>query len=823
MSTANHAFDVLPFSNSLETYPSLQTFPWSTATAYLVLGVLSVYYAFRYLEYPIHHMSGLAWDSLVYVTPSRVISILDTSAGTTSVGTSEGDSRLSGTMGHAMKSEALKRVLGLDSGGIMNKLQRAKGLSNIGTMLHARPDSTASEKPPGLGNWDNSCYQNSVIQGLASLPALRVFLSKVSNPQEPLSTKEALCEIIAKLNNPANAGKLFWTPKQLKSMSSWQQQDAQEYLSKVLDEVEKETAKKVKGSLGTGGLSEVASLMLDHAASIYECKAGKSRCVNRCSPVGVPRLNQLPYELASMLARNPLEGLLAQRVGCLQCGFVEGLSLIPFNCLTVPLGRQWMYDVRTCLDDYTSLEHISGVECAKCTLLRNKKQMERLLSESYDQDPGDNSPLTPRLTEALQDPVKERLSAVDEALRDNDFSDNALFKKCQISTKNRVSATKSRQAVIARPPKSLVIHINRSVFDENSGLQRKNIAEVRFPQQLDLAPWCLGSHASNKAEDVWIEGWSVDPSKSMLPPETEELDLDSKAIYDLRAVITHYGRHENGHYVCYRKHWLPSQPSMESATKTAESWWRLSDDEVSQVSEENVLAQAGVFMLLYERTESLVEDEDPTRTLVGHEEAALEEEATPVQKESYVVETENIVNIPHNRAISDLGLTVGELVPSGLGHELPGTKSTPPLNSPEGDSISEAEPPAEPILTSPNTSSLITSKPVTFSAEPSATITIPPPSSSLSTLPASPITSTPLNTVPAPPFPSPIHYLSDPPPLTNTIDATTQNFTDPCSPDPKPEPHKPLASPLMRTAGPRGSVSRANQALGTVGPMVEAN
>lgn len=820
MST-NHAFDVLTFFNNLGAHPPLQPFPWSTAIAYLVLAVLAVYYLLRYFDYPVRPMSGLAWDSLVYLTPSRVISILDTNADKTSAGTSEGDGRLSGFMGYAMKSEAMKRILGLDGDGIINRLQQAKGISSIGTMLHASPNSASSEKPPGLGNWDNSCYQNSVIQGLASLPALRVFLSEVSNPHESPSTREALSNIIAKLNNPSNAGKLFWTPTQLKSMSSWQQQDAQEYLSKVLDEVEKETSQTAKGRSGRGGLSEVASLTVDPAASMYESKAGKSRLTNRYSSVGSPRLHQLPDELASVLARNPLEGLLAQRVGCLQCGFVEGLSLIPFNCLTVPLGKQWMYDVRTCLDDYAALEHINGVECAKCTLLRNKKQMERLLSEPCDQDLGENSPPTSRLTEALRDSVVERLSAVDQALSDNDFSDNTLTQKCHISTKNRVSTTKSRQAIIARMPKSLVIHINRSVFDENSGMQRKNLADVRFPQQLDLAPWCLGSQASSKTENGWVEGWSVDPSSSMLPPETDDLDPESDAMYDLRAIITHYGRHENGHYICYRKHWLPSQPSMDLAIKASESWWRLSDEEVSQVSEENVLAQGGVFMLFYEKIESPIADYDLTPMLVDHAAFPMEEKA----EEPHFNEVDNTVTSPHSeKDISGPVPAVGELASPVLVEKSSDTRPTPPPNPPKGNSLPEAEPPAEPIPPTRTTSSHISPEPATSPAVSNPAITIPP---SLSPTPMPPVPSAPtmLNTTPAPP---PSHPSSAPtvpipnPPTTNTAN-TTPNSTDPSNADPKPEPQKPLASPLMRTAGPRGSVSRANQAMGSVGSMVEAN
>ncbi|MCJ1427251.1 hypothetical protein MMC29_005154 [Sticta canariensis] len=815
-----HAFDVRPFFNTLRPHPSLQSFPWSTAIAYLALAVLAVYYVLRYLDYPIHLMSGLAWDSLVYLTPSRLISILDPGAGKTSDDTSEGDSRGSGFMAPAKKSEAMKRILGLHGEGIVSRLQHSKGISSIGTMLHAAPNSASSKKPPGLGNWDNSCYQNSVIQGLASLPALRDFLSKTSNPQESPSTKEALSNIIAELNNPSNAGKLFWAPTQLKSMSSWQQQDAQEYLSKVLDEVEKETSKVAKSWSRRGGLSEVVSLTLDPAASMHESKAWTSRFVSRHHPLGVPRFGQLPDELASVLTRNPLEGLLAQRVGCLQCGFVEGLSLIPFTCLTVPLGKQWMYDVRTCLDDYTALEHISGVECAKCTLLRNKTQIERLLSGSYDQDQGENSPLTPRLTEALQVSVKERLSAVDQALNDNDFSDNTLFKKCQISIKNRVSTTKSRQAIIARTPKSLVIHINRSVFDENSGLQRKNLADVRFPQQLDLAPWCLGNQSSSKNESVRIEGWSVDPSKSMLPPETDDIDLESGAMYDLRAVITHYGRHENGHYICYRKHWLPSQPGIGLTTKeAAESWWRLSDEEVSEVSVENVLAQGGVFMLFYEKIESPPVKNDTTPLSEDHSGTEVEEKVETIQKEPRVDEADNIVNSPlNNEDILDLVPAVGELSLPVIMEESLEAKPSPPLNPLEGSSIPEAESPPEPFL-SASRSSHITPKPVTSSAESKPTIVIP---LSLSTPSMLPVPSTKLtlhNTTSATasslPSSSPNVPISKLP-TTNTAEITSNS-------DSKPEPQKPLASPLMRTAGPRGSVSRANQAMGSVGSMVEAN
>ena len=73
-------------------------------------------------------------------------------------------------------------------------------------------------------------------------------------------------------------------------------------------------------------------------------------------------------------------------------------------------------------------------------------------------------------------------------------------------------------------------------------------------------------------------------SSSVKPSSSSSSDSQ----YTLQAVITHYGRHENGHYICYRK------------TPGSDQWWRISDEDVWKVSEAEVKAQGGVFMLFYE-------------------------------------------------------------------------------------------------------------------------------------------------------------------------------------------------------------------------------
>ena len=622
------------FSNSKHyEYPHLPI-ALGTTLVYGVLAIAVIYPLLQYLDYPVLSIPELLWNILVYITPVRLISALDQSSQMDPTVAAEDGGLGLGSKGFAAKSDAMRRILGLDGAGLLTHFQRARSLSGISTVFKG----AASDSIPGLGNWDNSCYQNSVIQGLAALPSLSAFLDKAvptEHRAHTLSTNYALKDIITKLNDPANAGKRFWTPAELKNMSSWQQQDAQEYFSKVLDEVEKEVSKEVKDKPIAGGLAEWASLTLErpsnHAQSGTITEGSGPMATSRplCNTSNRPDLKQFPLELASLLLRNPLEGLLAQRVGCMQCGFVEGLSLIPFNCLTVPLGKQWMYDIRSCLDDYTTLEPINGVECANCTLLRNKEQLKRLLGHASDRPAGKNQ--VPELSDALRKSAETRLAAVNNALEDKDFSEITLLRKCQIPAKSRVSTTKSRQAVVARAPRSLVIHVNRSVFDELTGLQSKNFADVRFPKQLDLAPWCLGAQPQKSDDEEEPEQWNVNPAESMLCDDVdqrfEEVLSKYSRMYELRAAITHYGRHENGHYICYRRHPYKADRGDDLTSKPiSERWWRVSDDDVSEIDEETVLAQGGVFMLFYES----IEEAAPLRlpSMAGSQEGSTTELVT---------------------------------------------------------------------------------------------------------------------------------------------------------------------------------------------------
>ncbi|KAL6721639.1 ubiquitin-specific protease ubp1 [Lecanora helva] len=698
-------------------YPT-ESFP--TIVAYTVLISIVIYYLNQPLDPSGLSILQVLWNTIISIIPSRLISTLDSGLGFRT---------------QSSKSNAIRRIIGLDGAGYDKMTPRKRIKAESATCL------------PGLRNWDFSCYSNSVLQSFAALTHLPAFLEQHEQLNETQNAKSALGVLIGRLNDPANAGKTLGTPSALKKMSTWHQQDAQEYFSKLSEELELDASKGTLSKRRDPGLGRLSNeTPLDTAPASPE-KISSDPPSNEKNTSGNPRLSQLPEEITSMILKNPLEGLLAHRVGCRRCGLVEGLSMVKFNCLTVQLGEKSVYDVRSCLDRYTAIDEINGAECYKCTLMKTKQSLEKVLA--------------PQSSANLRSSAESRILLVDKAMEERDFSDQAL-KKCQISPQNKVKTTKTCQEVIARPPKSLVIHVNRSQFDEATATQTKNLAHVRFPVRLNLAPWCLNGVLPSCNENNPIENWNKDPSTSMLSHDGSS-ETDSTGYYELRAVITHYGRHENGHYICYRKTPYSTKTGDNSINSKGGSWWRLNDEDVHEVSEDLVLSQGGVFMLFYERSRSPVQS-------MGHQTVPGQHESNEVLGPSQVHNDNILPETSSDETLNGTAPTVNiePPAPSAVIEQLP---SKPEVCDPE-------ETPQPPPHTHP------TDDVPHASSEPSDSST----------------------SIDVPPSPAPTisHNPTTPEPMEPTLDSTHEEI-------PTPPSTVPLSPSSMRTATPnrgRRSMSR---------------
>ena len=226
---------------------------------------------------------------------------------------------------------------------------------------------------------------------------------------------------------------------------------------------------------------------------------------------------------AQLEAPNPMDGMTAQGLICKTCGYTEGLSLTQFTCLTLNLGLRGLSSIEDLLDDYTAPEEVDGVECDHCTKVAH--------GEAEDKSPVQNMNHGPASTPATNLKLQRK----------------------------PVRRTKAKQITVGRLPKDLVLHINRSIFDD-FGNQKKNSTPIRFPARLNFqSRWCA-------------------------PLNDEDQRID--AVYELKCVVTHYGRHDNGHYV--------------ALGKRDKNWYSFNDDIVTRVTEEDVLSRSNGFIFFYE-------------------------------------------------------------------------------------------------------------------------------------------------------------------------------------------------------------------------------
>ncbi|KAK5380451.1 hypothetical protein LTR20_007109 [Exophiala xenobiotica] len=500
---------VLDFSSQSTSYPTVTKV--ISTLALLVLG----YYALSVFDAWPSTIKRSAYESFIYLFPSPLLHMMQ--RGMVRLGRLSPEEAKFGRADFGnifAKQEAVQRIFGPPQ--IPLVLRKVRSLSGVGEFISLSNDTG----PPGLGNWDNSCYQNSVLQGLASLPAfidyMQHSLEFCEKFQVPAETHRALVAFLEQLADSSCRKTTMWTPKVLKSMDSWQQQDAQEYFSRVLEAAEREANAYIKilKRSSTAGLECLRGTKTNDTKTTFRDLIDQSEA---------SKIDQLQTELSTKPAqlelRNPLDGMTAQALECKTCGFTEGLSLTQFNCLTLNMGLRGDSDVEDLLDEFCAAEEVEGVECENCTKVAYGGDDRKSGDEVESHKPGEERP-------------KKRPP---------------------------VLRTKAKQITIGRLPKDLVLHLNRSIFDE-FGNQLKNTAPVGVPSKLNfLSRWCA-------------------------PLGNDENTV--LASYELKCIVTHYGRHENGHYV--------------ALGKRGKDWYSFNDEMVTKITEEEVLGRGNGFMLFYE-------------------------------------------------------------------------------------------------------------------------------------------------------------------------------------------------------------------------------
>ncbi|KAK9365548.1 hypothetical protein V1509DRAFT_632967 [Lipomyces kononenkoae] len=394
----------------------------------------------------------------------------------------------------------------------------------------------------GLVNTGNTCFLNSVLQAMASSQHLINFLNSAMSVSLPLANE--LRTLILRLNSCLPSQHTHSTVQLLRLLKSkrWiddpEQQDAHEFFLSLLD-------------------------------------ALRVECANTDNAI-------LPFD-----------GLLSSRVVCLQCGEEQTVKQIPFSSLELSLPsssspsssssssspslfNDQSVAVETMLTNAVAPEKLD-VYCQRCSLVAAEAHLQRLIARASPPCSRSSSPERETASKSKPDigPIlRARRSMINAALEKPTILD-ADFEK--LKPPRLVSSTKVKQVTIFRPPRTLVLHINRSEYDAHLGIAHKNSTKVEFPERIQFS-----KYVTDRSEMADGEAW-----------------------YRLSSTVVHFGSHSFGHYVAYRR-------------VDKDSWVRVSDGAVQPVGIDEVLSNGNVVLLFYEL--------EPTVDFAAYDKELIEEE-----------------------------------------------------------------------------------------------------------------------------------------------------------------------------------------------------
>ncbi|KAL6307147.1 hypothetical protein BKA93DRAFT_838915 [Sparassis latifolia] len=454
---------------------------------------------------------------------------------------------------------------------------------------------------PGLVNISGTyCFMDSTLQAMASLtylqPHIDAIHAKAVALDVPTPVVDALRALLHTLNTPSSAPSALRPIEMISALSasssarhnslfsSREHQDAQELFQLLSECIKNEAAAVDREGHRDRGLGALA-----HAEGPASREIGTS----------------------------VFDGLTANRRSCMECGYTEAVMHFAFDNWQLAVPRLTSAcRLEDCLEDYTRLEILTDCVCRKCSMLatyyRLQQEAEKLTEAA---DVHESSPSKKKRAREARKLLARVKAAIDQGRIEEDIKG--------VKMERVFSKASTKQAMIARPPRVLALHLNRSVhYGHYAG---KNTCRVLFPEILDLTPYTTSGQLST------VPSVPISTPAPALPRSTTPTPASVSAprtLYRLAAVVCHYGAHSFGHYVCFRRkprrHATPptlacplscecprcarfgpvrddADPDPDAARPGC-GWLRVSDDSVRECGLESVLQEgAGVFMLYYER------------------------------------------------------------------------------------------------------------------------------------------------------------------------------------------------------------------------------
>ncbi|KAK4694321.1 ubiquitin carboxyl-terminal hydrolase 16, partial [Lecanoromycetidae sp. Uapishka_2] len=410
--------------------------------------------------------------------------------------------------------------------------------------------STRKKGIVGLFNPANDCFINSVLQSLAGLGDLRLYLIRELHRRElggpevyaavPLVDKsgkevdgrklaslqsgevtQGLKDIIDRLNERPIYKKTISAANFIRVLEnafatriSKSQQDAQELLQIVAERLSEEYhAGKEARKRSRLGQNSVASKKVNKGVPLNltpledDVDEGTASGSGHSANAGPTTQDPAQAEEEDLLKEAeegfPLEGQTEARVECQFCHFVPKASPTTFVMLNLTVPQKSSASLNDCLDAHFKTEFIEDYKCDKCRL-------EHAI-EAYTKDYGR---ATSKEGKAA---IQRNIQKLEEALETDPEKapEGVELPDTKYAPKRKIA----RHIEITSFPKVLVMHLSRSMFDPRSS-STKNLAKLSFPEKFPMG------------------------------------GLLNRRNYKLLGMVTHKGTHNNGHYETFRRQHL---------------------------------------------------------------------------------------------------------------------------------------------------------------------------------------------------------------------------------------------------------------------------
>jgi len=447
---------------------------------------------------------------------------------------------------------------------------------------HDHDSASASSRKKnvvGLVNPANDCFINSVLQALAGLGDMRLYLIRETHRRK-LDGPEVYLELVvdpARRNMPPwkieglQAGmvtrglkeildKLNERPIQKKSISaapfvqcleaafkqriSRQQQDAQEFLQVVAERLCDEyhaghRARKHARKSTNGTNLNISSLNGTSPDATSTSSPTEQTSVEQ-------NLNRLALEDGEQLDPDdaypkedgfPLEGVSESQIECLTCGFKPRSTKSTFCSLTLSVPER-NSSLSSMFDQMFKTEYIEDFKCEKCRLQHALETFQQEVSKSTSDKFKAN-------TQKAIDKIEVTLETnPEEELMDVELPDKKFAPKRRIA----------KHVQIYEFPKIIAIHLSRSIHDSLGNSASKNSSKVTFEEKLSLG------------------------------------GLTNRRTYRLSSIVCHKGSHQSGHYETFRRQAIPQHFSTPNPFQPSAVYGKPPTPNPSQISTPQVEA-----------------------------------------------------------------------------------------------------------------------------------------------------------------------------------------------------------------------------------------